>query len=265
MKFLKWAGSKFKLTDLLLENIPNNYDRYIEPFVGSGALLFALCPTKAIVSDLNCHLINTYDVIKNKLEELLLIMPLMRNEKEYFYETREKNLSLLSAPEQAARFIYLNKTCFNGLYRENASGKFNVPYGFYKSPKIYDENVLGNVSRYLNQAIVEIYCQDYKKTLLCTNKNDFIYIDSPYHSVSKTSFTKYTKKDFKEQDQRELAEEFKRLNDLGCFVMLSNANTSLIRELYKDFCQIELVVNRVINSKGDCRKGTGQELLIKNY
>lgn len=265
MKVIKWAGSKYKLLPTLLEYLPENYNNYIEPFLGSGAMLFRIKPSQAIVSDINCELINMYQVIKDRVGDLITYLSIMRNTKEYFYAVREWDVELTNEVMRASRFIYLNKTCFNGLYRENSKGEFNVPYGYYKNPKICDDLKLRELSNYLNSNNIEILCQDYTHTLLRAQPNDFIYIDSPYNVVNKTSFTKYSKKDFKEEDQIRLAKEFKHLNELGCFLLLSNSDTELIREIYKDYEQIQITTNRSINSDGVGRKNTGLELLIKNY
>ncbi len=264
--FVKWAGGKRQLTAFLLNEIPTEFNTYIEPFVGGGALLFEILPKKAIINDLNEELINTYLVIKNNVDDLIESLKKHKNEKAYFYEIRALNPEKLSPVERASRFIYLNKTCFNGLYRENSKGQFNVPFGKYKNPKILDEENLRAVSDYLNSIDVKIYNRDYKDICNLAKKGDFIYLDPPYYPISKTSsFTKYNKYDFTEKDQIQLSKVFKELDKKGCYVMLSNSNTDFIKNLYKNFNIKEIEASRAINCKGDRRKKAKVEVLIKNY
>lgn len=246
--------------------MPENYDTYIEPFLGGGALFFSLMPQKAIVSDINQELINAYIVIRDKVYDLIESLKKHKNDMEYFYEIRRLDAKKLSDVERASRFIYLNKTCYNGLYRENSKGEFNVPFGRYKNPKILDEENLIAISEYLNSADITILNKDYKEVCSMTKKGDFVYLDPPYYPVSKTSsFTKYSKYDFTEKDQIELSQVFKELDRKGCYIMLSNSNTDFIKNLYKDFEIIELHANRFINCKPDRRVKSNIEVLIKNY
>ena len=264
--FVKWAGGKRQIIKVLKENIPETFNRYIEPFVGGGALLFELLPSNAIINDINSELINTYLVIKDNVERLIESLKEHKNNENYYYKIRDLNPSELSKIERASRFIYLNKTCFNGLYRENSKGKFNVPFGKYKNPKILDEENLRAVSFYLCNNNIKIYNKDYKEICELAKKGDFVYLDPPYYPINKTSsFTKYTKYDFTEKDQIELSEVFKSLDKKGCFVMLSNSNTDFIKELYKDFYILEVEAGRYINCKGNLRKKRKLEVLIKNY
>jgi DNA adenine methylase len=205
-------------------------------------------------------------VIKDDIDALIEDLKKHKNEEEYYYKIRSLNPEKLSAVERASRFIYLNKTCFNGLYRENSKGKFNVPFGKYKNPKILDEENLRVVSEYLNTAEISILNLDYKKVCKLAKKGDFVYLDPPYYPISKSSsFTKYHKLDFTERDQMELTEVFRELDRKGCYVMLSNSNTKFIRELYKEYEIWEVSANRFINCKGDKREKVNVEVLIKNY
>jgi DNA adenine methylase len=264
--FVKWAGGKRQLIKVLTNNLPPSYNRYIEPFVGGGALLFEVLPYKAIINDINTELINAYTVIKDDIDALIEDLKKHKNEEEYYYKIRSLDPEKLSAVERASRFIYLNKTCFNGLYRENSKGKFNVPFGKYKNPKILDEENLRAVSEYLNTAEISILNLDYKEVCKLAKKGDFVYLDPPYYPISKSSsFTKYHKLDFTERDQMELTEVFRELDRKGCYVMLSNSNTKFIRELYKEYEIWEVSANRFINCKGDKREKVNIEVLIKNY
>jgi len=264
--FVKWAGGKRQLIKILTNNLPPSYNRYIEPFVGGGALLFEVLPYKAIINDINTELINAYTVIKDDIDALIEDLKKHKNEEEYYYKIRSLDTEKLSAVERASRFIYLNKTCFNGLYRENSKGKFNVPFGKYKNPKILDEENLRAVSEYLNTAEISILNLDYKEVCKLAKKGDFVYLDPPYYPISKSSsFTKYHKLDFTERDQMELTEVFRELDRKGCYVMLSNSNTKFIKELYKEYEIWEVSANRFINCKGDKREKVNVEVLIKNY
>lgn len=264
--FVKWAGGKRQIVDILIKEIPTEFNTYIEPFVGGGALLFELLPKKAIINDVNSELINAYLVIKNFPERLIKSLKNHKNEEEYYYKIRALDPNKLSPVERASRFIYLNKTCFNGLYRENSSGQFNVPFGKYKTPKIVDEENIRIVSEYLNTADITILNSDYKKVCKLAKKGDFVYLDPPYYPLSKTSsFTKYTRYDFTEKDQKELAEIFKKLDRKGCYVLLSNSNTEFIKNLYRGYEIKEIQANRAINSKAEGRKKAKIEVLIKNF
>ena len=264
--FVKWAGGKRQLLEVLLKNVPPEFNTYIEPFVGGGALLFALLPERTIIGDMNCELMNAYSVIKDNVEELILSLEKHRNDEDYYYEIRDLDPSTLSPVERASRFIYLNKTCYNGLYRENSRGEFNVPFGRYKSPKILDRENLRAVSEFLNSSKVLILCQDYRETCKLAGEGDFVYLDPPYHPLSKTaSFTKYNRYDFSAEDQERLAEVFRELDRKGCYVMLSNSNTEFIKSLYRGYHIQELSASRAINCKGNGRRRKKIELLIKNY
>lgn len=264
--FVKWAGGKRQLIEFIRSRVPQNYDRYIEPFVGGGALLFELLPPKAIISDINNELINAYLVVKNNVDELIEDLSKHKNGKRYYYFIRALNPTALSPIERASRFIYLNKTCYNGLYRENSKGEFNVPFGRYKNPKIIDEHNLRAVSNYLNSADVTIICADYKEICSIAKSGDFVYLDPPYYPINrKSSFTKYTKYDFTEKDHLELFYTFRELDKKGCKVLLSNSNTDYIKSLYKDYIIEEVDAIRAINCKGSERKRGRFEVVIRNY
>jgi len=266
--FVKWAGGKTQLLDKLYENIPETFNTYYEPFLGGGALFFFLYSngliSKAILSDLNDELINAYLVIKSKVYDL--IEELKRdnfyiNEKKRYYEIRSWEPE--DPVQRAARFIYLNKTAYNGLYRVNRQGKFNVPFGRYKNPKILDEENLLAVHEALQ--IADIFVSDFEEAVKSAKSKDFIYFDPPYQPLSKTSnFTSYTKNAFSKIEQIRLSKVFKKLHNQGCYVLLSNSYTSFIKMLYSEFTIITVYARRAINSKADGRKPIA-EVLIKNY
>lgn len=263
--FVKWAGGKRQILSQIQANLPTEYNRYFEPFLGGGAVLLALQPKEASVADINPELINAFEVIKNNHLALIKKMKRMKNEETYFYKERKKSPANLTDVERAARFIYLNKTCFNGLYRENSKGQFNVPFAYHKNPQLLDEaNVLA-LHDYLTTNDVKFTCSDYRQILLEAKEGDFVYLDSPYYPIKKNSFTKYYKTDFSDKDHKDLAEVFKTLSDRGCKVLMSNSNTKFIKELYKDFNIVEVSARRSINSKGKGRKSAMIEVLIKNY
>jgi len=274
--FVKWVGGKRQLAkqfrDLKLYP-PDAFDpekaTYFEPFVGGGAMFFDLLPKCAVLSDMNGDLVMAYNVIRNDLEKLIKKLKEHRkkNNKEYFLKIRAQDTDKLSEVSVAARFIYLNRTCFNGLYRVNRSGQFNVPYGDNKNPLICDEINLKRVHDSLQQT--KILHQDYKKVLSKAKKGDFIYFDPPYYPVNSTSsFTSYTKEGFFEKEQEELREIFVELHKRGCFVMLSNSDTKFINDLYLGLGE-KITINKVfagraINSKGAGR-GKITEVVIINY
>lgn len=264
--FVKWAGGKRQLIDILLNNIPLQFNTYIEPFVGGGALLFELMPEHAIIADINPDIINAYQIIKNNVNKLIRSLQDYINTEEFYYKIRSENHYKLPPIQRASHFIYLNKTCYNGLYRVNSKGKFNVPYGRYKTPKIVDKENLRAVSEYLNSSNTIILCQHYKETILLAQKGDFIYLDPPYHPLNNTSsFTKYSKEDFTIEDQIELSNTFKELDNKGCYVLLSNSNTQFILNLYENYNIQKVKATRAINCKASRRKQEYYEVLIKNY
>jgi DNA adenine methylase len=264
---VKWAGGKTQLLPYLIQFSPKQFNQYFEPFLGGGALFFKLSNnrkiSKAYLNDCNCDLINVYSVIKKNLDELIseLGSGFYQNNEEIYYQIR------LSSPEneikRAARFIYLNKTAFNGLYRVNSKGQFNVPFGKYKNPKILDKFNLKAVHEALQKD--ELTCMDFEEAVKQANTGDFIYFDPPYQPLSKTSnFTSYTAKSFGEADQERLHKCFKSLDEHGCFVMLSNSFSPFVNELYSDYNCHTVMAGRAINCKAEGR-GKIKELIVTNY
>jgi DNA adenine methylase len=272
--FVKWAGGKSQLIPQLIRLMPSRFARYFEPFLGGGAVFFhtASYNRNAFLSDINVDLINAYKIIRNNVEELITALKYHQDEytkspKSYYYQLRDKTKGL-NKIENAARFITLNKTCYNGLYRVNKKGLFNVPIGRYKNPLICDPVNLRKMSIVLSQSASYLGVIDYKKILVeKADKDDFVYLDPPFHPISNTAnFTSYTNSGFSFEDQKELATIFKELTRRGCKLLLSNSNTEEIRRLYSDFSHLtELaLVNRSINAVGSKRVGH-VELLIRNY
>ncbi len=265
--FLKWAGAKSKLLSQLIEFMPHKIENYYEPFLGSGAMLFYVLHTynvkKAYVSDINSELINTFIMVKEKPQELIKLLEIYQKQhsNEYYYKIRDNVPK--DKLELAARFIYLNKTCFNGLYRVNSKGFFNVPIGSYKNPPILQEDKILKASKLLQK--VEFNVFDYKQILSKIKKNDFVYLDPPYHPLEdKNSFTKYSKDDFAEKDQKDLKQFCDELNAKKVNFLESNSYTKFIKELYKNYTQSEVLANRMINCKAIGR-GKIKELIIYNY
>jgi DNA adenine methylase len=244
----------------LLEAMPKNFNTYIEPFVGGGALFFYLSPGKSVIADSNPELVNLYQRIKVDYKSILQLLERMPNDEDFFYKERSKVYEELSPKAAAARTIYLNRTCFNGLFRVNKSGGFNVPFGRYKDPKIADEGLLKSVSTALSRA--EIVLGDYKEVLnRYATSGDFVFLDPPYLPISRYSdFKRYTKEQFYEEDHKELATEVERLSNLGCHVLLTNSNHPLVHELYARY-KIEVIsTKRNINS--DALNRIGQDVLV---
>lgn len=269
--FLKWAGGKRQLLKEYKNYIPINRKVYYESFVGAGAVLFHLQPKKAYINDKNEELINCYKVIKDNVEELIQALHVHRNEKEYFYELRDvaksPEFKSYSDVTKAARIIYLNKTCYNGLFRVNSQGFFNVPFGKYNKPNIVDEIVLRAVNQYLNNNDVAILNEDFALSLEGAQKDDFVYLDPPYDPISETSsFTGYNLDKFSRSEQERLRDCVENLTSKGCKVMLSNSSTDYIKELYSDkqFTIKAIPAIRSINSISTGR-GKIDELLIMNY
>ncbi len=246
---------------------PKNFNGYFEPFIGGGAVLFHLLTKnpdlQATLSDSNEELINCYRCVRDEVEDVIDALRKHRNDIHHFYKVRAQDVKRLSNAERAARLIFLNKTCFNGLYRVNRKGQFNVPFGRYKNPKICDEQNLRTVSRALTY--VQLYSKPFDSVLERANKGDFVYFDPPYQPLSKTAnFTSYTSKAFAVSDQQRLADVFKALSERGCQVMLSNSDNEVIRDLYRDFRIEEVLATRAINSDPQ-KRGKITELLILNY
>jgi DNA adenine methylase len=270
--FLKWVGGKKQLLSQFEVYFPLNYDRYFEPFVGGGAVFFHLwngyrLPENVFLFDNNAELINAYCVVRDELDALieLLATHQKNHNKEYYYQIRslDRQDIKLTDVEKAARIIYLNRTCYNGLYRVNSKQQFNVPIGSYRNPIILYRNVLEAASSALQNVCVEV--KDFREVIALAQTGDFFYFDPPYDPVSKTaSFTGYTAGSFRDEDQLDLAEIFKELTDKGCLCMLSNSYTPFILELYRNF-NIEVVnARRAVNSDANGR-GNIREVVVSNY
>ncbi|MFZ5644642.1 MAG: DNA adenine methylase [Bacillota bacterium] len=262
---IKWAGGKRQLLSRYREYFPAKYSAYHEPFLGGGAVFFDLAPPVSFLSDFNEELINMYSIIQNKVDQLIEDLARHRNEEDYYYSVRAADTKRLSDVERASRLIYLNKTCFNGLYRVNKKGEFNVPFGKYKHPNFLDPDLLMAASRALQGA--RIFRGDFEVVLENAQTGDFIYFDPPYFPVSRTAnFTDFTDRSFGPKEQERLAGTFHKLAQRGCLVMLSNSDTPFIRDLYDGYRRgiISLTANRSINSKGD-RRGPVGELLICSW
>ncbi|MCL6449450.1 MAG: DNA adenine methylase [Armatimonadetes bacterium] len=261
---VKWAGGKNQLIPQFEPLFPKQtYELYIEPFVGGGAVFFHLLPARAVLIDNNPELINFYRVVKENLEPLLNDLHKHRNTAEYYYRLRSIDPENLDQVSRASRFLYLNKTGYNGLWRVNKKGKHNVPFGRYKNPKYADEENLRLVSAALQQT--EIVFGDFSSALGYAKRNCFLYLDPPYHPLSVTSsFTSYTASAFGEEDQRRLAEVFRQLDAKGCLVMLSNSDTPFIRKLYEGYDVQAVYARRAINCRAEGR-GPITELVIRNY
>jgi len=272
--FVKWAGGKRQLLPVITSHIPSKFERYFEPFLGGGAVFFSLVSeerkSKWFISDLNSDLTLSYVTIRDRVKELVLSLEnhaanYSKNQSSYYYKVREANPK--NDIDKVSRLIFLNKTCFNGLYRVNSKGKFNVPVGRYVNPNIINKENLFEVSRVLQSKDISIKCQDFEDALKGIGHEDFVYLDPPYQPVSTTaSFTSYTDSDFDFSDQKRLYAKFKALDKKGVKVLLSNSRSDKIIELFNEFSDgiIEINANRFINSVSQKRTGH-TELLIKNY
>ncbi len=265
--FVKWAGGKSQLLPELIKRVPAKFGTYFEPFLGGGALFFALQPEQSMLSDINSELIFAYQAVAEKPQELIHALKKHEHNPDYYYKLREADRSSgykrWSPLRKASRLIYLNKTCFNGLYRVNAKGEFNVPFGKYQDPLICDALNLTRCSFALRKA--KILCAGFEYLTKVANKGDFVYFDPPYMPVSHTAnFTSYAKVPFEEQLQIELSHLCKKLDSMGVKFMLSNSFAPLIAELYKGFHIEQVKANRMINSKKE-KRGKVTELVIRNY
>lgn len=265
--FLKWAGGKGQLLPELTKRVPSTFNRYFEPFIGGGALFFCLEPKNAYISDINSDLINAYQVVQTNVEALIRSLKKHYYCKDYFYDIRsvdrQKSYSRWGSVRKASRFIFLNKTCFNGLYRVNSKGHFNVPFGNYKNPKILDEPNLWACHAALQG--VDIKVRSFDSVESESDFGDFVYFDPPYVPLNLTSnFTSYSKEGFDVDMQINLRDVCVSLNKKGVKFMLSNSSSPLVLDLYKDF-NIELVnAARSINSVGK-KRGKIKEVLVRNY
>lgn len=270
--FVKWAGGKRQLLPEIEKMLPESFDTYYEPFIGGGALLFDIAPEKAIIGDVNTTLINTYRAIQNNEKELIELLDeyiekheSSEDKKAFYYEMRDaynnKVLDAADSLEVCSLFMYLNKTCFNGLYRVNSKGLFNVPFNNRKTLNIYDQENLDEISKYLEN--IKILNADFEITCKTAKKGDFVFFDSPYAPLKPESFESYTKEGFALEEHQRLAKLYKELTDKGVYCMLTNHNTELINELYEEYNIKVVQVKRMINA--DANKRTGEEVIITNY
>ena len=270
--FVKWVGGKRQLLPEIEMMMPASFNTYYEPFVGGGALLFDTAPEKAVIGDMNATLIGTYRFIRDNKAALIQMLDALtashessRDKKAFYNQMREKyNNEVLKNPdslEVCALFLYLNKTCFNGLYRVNSKGLFNVPFNGKEKLHIYEAENLDIISKYLEN--VSILNADFEETCKTASAGDFVFFDSPYAPLKPESFESYTKEGFSLENHERLARLLKELTDKGVYCMLTNHNTELINELYKDYNKKTVQVKRMINS--DASKRTGEEIIITNY
>lgn len=270
--FVKWVGGKRQLLPEIEMMLPASFNTYYEPFVGGGALLFDAAPEKAVIGDMNATLIGTYKSIRDSKAALIRMLDTLtashesaQDKKVFYNQMRERyNNEVLKNPdslEVCALFIYLNKTCFNGLYRLNSKGKFNVPFNNREKINLYDDSNLDDIAEYLSHVV--IFNGDFEETCKTAKKGDFVFFDSPYAPLKPDSFEAYTKEGFSLKNHERLARLFKELTDKGVYCMLTNHNTELINELYKEYNKKTVQVKRMINS--DASKRTGEEIIITNY
>lgn len=272
--FIKWVGGKRGLLSQIVPLLPKKFNNYFEPFVGGGALFFELYSMGLLKNkniylfDINSELINTYIIVRDFPIELIKKLENFKklHSKEFYYEIRawdrEENFNSLTPLKRAARFIYLNKTCFNGLYRVNSKGQNNVPMGSYKNPNICDINVILSASKALQN--VHILNTSYKDVLRYASANDLVYFDPPYYPLTQTAnFTSYSENEFLDKEQIELFKVFKELSDRKCRVFHSNSDTEFIKNLYKDYEIVKILANRFINSKSEGR-GKISEVLVRD-
>ncbi|AND80274.1 DNA adenine methylase [Streptococcus pantholopis] len=271
---LKWAGGKRQILPSIEPFIPKKISTYVEPFVGGGALLFHLQPKKAIINDFNKELMNVYQVIRENPDELISLLQKHQkeNSEEYYYSVRsldrDEDYNKMPEIEKAARILYLNKTCYNGLFRVNSSGQFNAPYGKYKNPAIVNDITIKAVSNYFNSVNLKLMTGDYKNALKGLRKDAFVYLDPPYMPISSSAnFTGYTESGFDYSKQVELRDECVKLHKKGIKFLQSNSYTKEILELYSDSLMFKIEVvqaKRSINSKAN-KRGDIAEVLIYNY
>jgi DNA adenine methylase len=266
--FVKWAGGKSQLVDRLSARLPESYSKYYEPFIGGRAFLFALQAKPAVINDINKQLIHTYKTIRDNSDALIsCISQLDSNvcDKDFYYATRTQfNKKIANAEydiELAALFIYINKHCFNGLYRVNSKGLFNVPWNNKQSGASISKSNIATMSAYLQD--IEILQGDFESATATAENGDLVFFDSPYAPLNPTSFESYTKEGFSEEEHRRLSRLFRDLDHRGCYCILTNHNTEFIRELYNGYKIEEVDVRRAINS--NAAKRTGKEVIIRNY
>ena len=268
---LKWAGGKKQLLTAIRSMLPAEYDCYYEPFVGGGAVLFSVAPRKAVINDINTQLVNLYRQLQGAPEQIIEyvnILDAVHCDKDYYLSMRQKYNRKISANELdaecAALMIWINKHCFNGLYRVNRKGLFNVPYNNKSIGRSIDENNIRSIGEYLQKSDITMTCSDFEEVCRHVKPNDFVYFDSPYVPESKTAdFTSYSRGGFEMADHERLARLFKRLDQIGAKLMLSNNDVEIVRELYCDYRITHLDVKRMINC--DATKRNGKEVIITNY
>jgi len=267
---LKWAGGKRQLVPAILEYTPM-FSRYIEPFFGAGAVLFAIQPEKAIINDINTELMGVYSVIKYEIDHLIELLKKhqLNNDKEYYYEVRSWDrdryiYNNLTKAEKAARVMYLNRTGFNGLYRVNSKNQFNVPVGGAINPNIVNEENLRAVSSFVNEKDIVILNTDFEDILKYIKRDDFVYLDPPYDVLKKQSFVTYSKEGFDREDQERLKLFYDELTKKGCKAVLSNSLTDFILDLYKDYDIKIIKAPRYIGASGESR-GRVKEVLVLNF
>jgi len=267
---IKWAGGKRQLLEEIEKRAPYKYNNYFEPFVGGGAVVFHLQPKQATINDINEQLINLYVTIRENPEELIIktnkITETVCNEEIYATNREKYNARIrenILDIDTASLFLWLNKYCFNGLYRVNSKGEFNVTYNGRTEPVSIDSKNILNMSRYLQG--VNILCGDFEHSLSGARNGDFIFIDSPYDSINGTSFDTYAKDGFSVEGHKRLSETYKRLDNAGCYCMLTNHDTTLIRQLYREYNIEALSVKRSINSDSGGRNGCETEIIVTNY
>jgi DNA adenine methylase len=278
---LKWAGGKRQIIERLVERMPKKFNKYYEPFIGAGALFFEIKPENSVINDINFEVYNLYNVLssKSKVQQLIKVLKdyeIKHNElktlelkSEFFYKIRAldrlEDFKNFKDFEILARTIYLNKTCFNGIFRLNSMGYFNVPFGKKEKVKLFDEENIEAINNFIEKSKIILLNTDFEDSLKDVAKGDFVYFDPPYDSVdNKISFTTYSKEGFGKDDQRRLAKIFIELDNRGAYLMLSNHNTELVRELYSKFNIKVINAKRFINSKADKRDNV-EEVLITNY
>lgn len=264
---VKWAGGKTKLLGELTSRAPKSFRRYYEPFLGGAAMFFRMAPQVAVLTDRNADLINMYRCVAWNVEAVIRRLGKHKrmHDQEYYYQVRERwndSSRTMADVERAATFLYMNKTCYNGLWRVNSKGGFNVPAGRYRNPQIFDPAVLRAASRQLQRA--ELRAGHFADGVECAEAGDFVYFDPPYHPINDTAkFTSYTADSFDEDDQHELAAVARALASRGCHVMISNSDTPFIRKLYKDFRISKVQCPRAINSRAD-KRGLISEVIVTN-
>lgn len=271
---VKWVGGKRQLLPEIMRRLPGDFDKetstYYEPFLGGAAVLFDLSPQKAVVNDSNGGLINVYQVVRDNVDGLIDLLSTYPNDSDFYQGIRaldrdDEVFESLSDVEKAARFIYLNKTCFNGLYRVNKKGHYNASFGKYKNPKICDEETLRDVSEYLNEAEIDFRVGDFEQCVDGAIKGDFVYFDPPYVPLTATSsFTGYTADGFDFDDHVRLKTIVDDLTGRGVSVMLSNSSSPLVLDLYSDYCVSTVQANRRVNTVGTGR-GKITEVIVTNY